>query len=118
MTIKAEYLRDVCQLLVLELTRLQQLNRPLTINDFFRFSENEKFISTIIDKYGEYMRSVRNLSAEGASIYERDMLDYLENAFSRHANTITEGTYGVVDDAYLLAINVTVNIMREADNMI
>ena len=116
MTINAEYLRDTCQLLVLELTRLQQLNRSLTINEFFRLSESEKFVSTIISKYGEYMRTTRNLSHEGTNS-EREVLSYLENACSRHANVITEGTYGVVDDAYLLAINVTVAIMREADRM-
>ncbi|MDA8481068.1 hypothetical protein NNO04_20565 [Citrobacter sp. Awk 4] len=116
MTVKAEYLRDTCQLLVIELTRLQQLNRSLTIDEFFELSENGKFVSTIIKKYGEYMRTVKNLSLEGSD-FEKEMLSYLEDAFSRHANVITEGTYGVVDDAYLLAINVTVAIMREADKM-
>lgn len=116
MTVKAEYLRDTCQLLVIELTRLQQLNRSLTIDEFFQLSESGKFVRTIIKKYGEYMRTVKNLSLEGSD-YEKGMLSYLEDAFVRHANVITEGTYGVVDDAYLLAINVTVAIMREADNM-
>ncbi|EOD8891551.1 hypothetical protein ACJ5W8_002522 [Klebsiella pneumoniae] len=116
MTIKAEYLRDTCQLLVIELTRLQQLNRKLTIADFFHLSENGKFVSTVINRYGEYMRSTKHLADEESS-YGKEMLSYLEDAFARHANVVTEGTYGVVDDAFLLAINVTVAIMREADQM-
>ncbi|MBW4211787.1 hypothetical protein [Enterobacter asburiae] len=116
MTVKAEYLRDTCQLLVIELARLQQLNHPLTIEEFFRNCEDGKFVSSIIKKYGEYMRTIKNLSLEG-TVFEKDMLSYLEDAFARHANVITEGTYGVVDDAFLLAINVTVAIMREADGM-
>ena len=50
MNIKAEYLRDTCQMIILELTRLQQLNRPLTIDEFYEWSQKEKFITTILKK--------------------------------------------------------------------
>lgn len=116
MTIEAEHLRDTCQLLVIELTRLQQLNRKLTIDDFFDLSEREVFVRTLIDKYGWYMRSIKHLIDEESS-HQKEMLSYVENAFSRHSNVVTEDTFGVVDDAFLLAINVTIAIMREADQM-
>ena len=46
---------------------------------------------------------------------DKELLAYIENALSRYTNVITPATYGVVDNAYLLAINVLFEIYREAD---
>lgn len=116
MSVKAEYLRDTCQMIVLELTRLQQLNRPLTIDQFYQWSEEERFITTILKKYGHFCRALSELKPESKH-FQSDMLSYIEDAFSRHSNVITAETYGVTDDAYLLAINVAFAISREADTM-
>ncbi|SKC22493.1 hypothetical protein SAMN05216168_4528 [Kosakonia radicincitans] len=116
MIVKAVYLRDTCQMIVLELTRLQQLNLPLSIEQFYEWSEKEKFITTILKKYGHFCRALSELKLDSAH-FQSEMLSYIENAYSRHSNVITPETYGVTDDAYLLAINVAFAISREADNM-
>lgn len=116
MKVKAVYLRDTCQMIVLELTRLQQLNRPLSIDQFYEWSEKEIFITTTLEKYGHYCMALSTLKPDSKH-FQRDMLSYIENAYSRHSNVITPETYGVTDDAYLLAINVAFAISREADEM-
>lgn len=114
MTISAEKLRDGCQWLSRELTRLEQLNRPLTIDEFYSWSEQENFISTIFEKYGDLIRGLDMLDPK-SEYCKKDILGFIENALARHTNVITSGTYGVVDNAYLLAINVLFAISREAD---
>ena len=44
MKLTPELLRDGCQWLARELTRLEQLNQPLSINDFFSWSSNEALL--------------------------------------------------------------------------
>ncbi|WP_395490725.1 hypothetical protein ACG1VR_08775 [Cedecea davisae] len=114
MSIKAETLRDGCQWLSRELSRLEQLNRPLSIDEFFDLSEDEKFISTMFDKYGHFILGLHLLDHRSEHS-NKELIAYMENALSRHVNVITEGTYGVVDNAYLLAVNVLFAISREAD---
>lgn len=116
MSMTGEDLRDICQVLIMELTRLQQLNRPLLIDEFYKWTDEEKFISNLFEKYGNYVISAQQLKAE-SKYFSPELLSYLENALSRHANVVYPETYGVVDDAYLLAINVIVAISREADDM-
>lgn len=41
MAFTAEILRDNCQLLFRELTRLEHMKRPLSTADFFEWSENQ-----------------------------------------------------------------------------
>ncbi|SUP84850.1 hypothetical protein ACILPN_20330 [Yersinia wautersii] len=116
MKLNAERLRDGSQWLIRELTRLSQLNRPLTLDEFYQFSENEIFIHKLFEKYGEFIRALDNLNPS-KNTHDAELLEYMENAFSRHANAISPNSYGVVDDAYLLAINVTASIGREADDL-
>lgn len=116
MSVTSEKLRDGCQWLSRELTRLEQLNRPLTIDEFYSWTEQEKFIRTIFDKYGKHIIGLDMLDPT-SEFCKKDVLDFIENAFARHTNVITSGTYGVVDNAYLLAINVLFEISREADRM-
>lgn len=116
MSVKADDLRDACFGLVRELTRLSQLNRPLTLNEFFQWSESEEFLSKIFKKYGEYIRAISNLDPHNSD-HDSGLVKFIENALARHVNVITPGTYGVVDDAYLLAINVMISIDREADEL-
>lgn len=116
MSVKAEDLRDACFGLVRELTRLSQLNRPLSMDEFFGWSENEEFLSKIFKKYGEYIRALGNIDPHSAN-HDAELVKYIENALARHVNVISPGTYGVVDDAYLLAINVVSAIDREADEL-
>lgn len=116
MSVTPEKLRDGCQWLSRELTRLEQLNRPLTIDEFYSWSEDEIFISTIFDKYRNHIISLDMLDAT-SEYCNKDVLDFIENALARHTNVITNGTYGVVDNAYLLAINVLFAISREADEI-
>ncbi|HDL6778375.1 TPA: hypothetical protein PXJ89_003475 [Yersinia enterocolitica] len=116
MKLNAERLRDGSQWLIRELTRLSQLNRPLTLDEFYQFSENEIFIHKLFEKYGEFIRALDTLNPS-KNTHDAELLEYMENAFSRHVNVITPNTYGVVDDAYLLAINVTASIGREADDL-
>ncbi|PIJ42838.1 hypothetical protein [Tatumella sp. OPLPL6] len=116
MKVDQDSLRDGCQWLTRELTRLDQLNHPLSIDEFFSLSEDEKFVYTTFAKYGQYMRGVELLDSR----YEhcnKELIAYIENAFSRYTNVITPATYGVVDNAYLLAINVLFEISREADTI-
>lgn len=115
MTISAESLRDGCQWLSRELTRLEQLNRPLTIDEFFKLSEDGVFIKTMFNKYSTFMRAVTNLDPDHEQC-NKELLVYMEDALARHANVITSETYGVVDNAYLLAINVLFAISREAND--
>lgn len=116
MSINSEQLRDASQWLIRELTRLSQLNRPLTLEEFYQFSENEIFIHELFENYGEFIRGLHALDPSKET-HNKELLEYMENAFSRHANVITPNTYGVVDDAYLLAINVAASISREADDL-
>lgn len=116
MNISPEKLRNGCQWLSRELTRLEQLNKPLTIDEFYSWSDQEIFIRTIFDKYGKYTLGLDMLDPT-SEFCNKDLLNYIENALARHTNVITTGTYGVVDNAYLLAINVLFEISREADKM-
>ncbi|WP_145586661.1 hypothetical protein [Yersinia kristensenii] len=116
MSINAEQLRDGSQWLIRELTRLSQLNRPLTLDEFYQFSEDEIFVHKLFDKYGEFIRGLHVLDPS-KDMHNPELLEYMENAFSRHANAVTPNVYGVVDDAYLLAINVTAAIGRESDEL-
>lgn len=116
MTISAESLRDGCQWLSRELTRLEQLNRPLTIDEFFKLSEEGVFIKTVFKKYGTFMAGIRVLDPEH-EYCDMQLLEFMEDALARHANTTYSSTYGVVDNAYLLAINVLFAISREADEL-
>lgn len=113
---QAERLRDSCMCFIRELTRLSQLNRPLSIDEFYEWSENEEFIHKIFEKYGSYIIGLHWLDPSHEH-QDKESISYIENALGRHVNVITAGTYGVVDDAYLLAINVLVAISREADSM-
>jgi hypothetical protein len=115
MTVSAEDLRDGCQWLSRELTRLEQLNRPLTIDEFFKLSEDGAFIKTIFKKYGHFTMGIHMLDPEHEYCH-KELLLYMEDALARHTNVITSETYGVVDNAYLLAINVLFAISREADD--
>ncbi|MCS3430022.1 hypothetical protein [Klebsiella sp. BIGb0407] len=115
MSIKAEDLRDGCQWLSRELTRLEQLNRPLSLDEFFDTCSDEKFIHTLFEKYGHFIIGLHLLDYRSDHC-NKELIEYMENALSRHANVITSGTYGVVDNAYLLAINVLFAISREADD--
>lgn len=116
MKLTAAKLRDGCQWLVRELTRLEQLNRPLTLDEFYSLTEQEKFVSTIFDKYRSHIIELDVLDSKSERCDE-NLLSFIENALARHSNVITSGTYGVVDNAYLLAINVLFAISREADEM-
>lgn len=116
MTISAEKLRDGCQWLSRELTRLEQLNRPLTIDEFYSWSEQENFIGTIFENYRHHIIGLEMLDPK-SDYCKKDILGFIENALARHTNVITSGTYGVVDNAYLLAINVLFAISREADQI-
>ncbi|AHE73043.1 hypothetical protein M942_13245 [Enterobacter ludwigii] len=114
MSITAENLRDGCQWFSRELTRLEQLNRPLSIDEFFSLTEQQIFIKTMFKRYGDYIIGLQTLDPESDHC-NVDLLDYIEDALGRHTNVITSGTYGVVENAYLLAINVLFSIAREAD---
>ncbi|EAZ1917336.1 hypothetical protein BZD31_22645 [Salmonella enterica] len=116
MKVAAEKLRDGCQSLTRELTRLEQLNRPLSLDEFYSWTERENFVSTIFDKYRSYIIALDVLDPKSERC-DDNLLSYIENALGRHSNVITSGTYGVVDNAYLLAINVLFAISREADEM-
>ncbi|EAN2613091.1 hypothetical protein K5I76_003840 [Salmonella enterica] len=116
MKLTAEQLRDGCQWLSRELTRLEQLNRPLSIDEFFDLSEGEKFINTMFEKYGHFILGLHLLDHRSEHC-NKELIAYMENALSRYSNVITRDTYGVVDNAYLLAINVLFDISREADEM-
>ncbi|WP_157945138.1 MULTISPECIES: hypothetical protein [Escherichia] len=116
MALTAEKLRDGCQSLVRELTRLEQLNRPLTIANLYDWSEQQAFISKIFSEYRESIKGLHALDPRSEYLND-DLLDYLEDAFDRYTNTITPETYGVVDNAYLLAINILFDISREADDL-
>lgn len=116
MKLTPELLRDGCQWLARELTRLEQLNRPLSIDDFFAWSSEDIFIKTIFTRYGEFIKGLHILDHE-SEFYCSELAEYMESAFGRHENVITPGVYGVVDNAYLLAINVLYSIAREADSL-
>ncbi|MHC5174946.1 Uncharacterised protein [Serratia rubidaea] len=116
MIVSSGNLRDGSQWLARELTRLEQLNRPLTIDEFFKWSEEGLFIKKIFKKYGNFMLGLHILNPDHEHC-NHELLRYIENALSRHANVISGGTYGVVDNAYLLAINVLFTISREADEL-
>lgn len=116
MAVTAKQLLDGCQWLTRELTRLEQLNRPLTIDEFYSWAEKNSFIHTIFNKYSNYIVGLYTLNPEHEHC-DKLLLDYIEDAFSRHTNVITSGTYGVVDNAYLLAINVLFAISREAEDL-
>ncbi|WP_265524406.1 hypothetical protein [Providencia rustigianii] len=116
MKLTPELLRDGCQWLARELTRLEQLNRPLSMDDFFTWSSNEAFIKNLFLRYGEFIKGLHILNHK-SEFYSIELTDYIENALARHENVITPEVYGVVDNAYLLAINVVFSIAREADNL-
>ena len=116
MKLTPELLRDGCQWLARELTRLEHLNQPLSINDFFSWSSNEAFIKTIFTRYREFIKGLYILDHE-SEYYCVELTEYMENALARHENVITPEVYGVVDNAYLLAINVVFSIAREADDL-
>ncbi|EMP6222837.1 hypothetical protein RX512_004026 [Providencia rettgeri] len=116
MKLTPELLRDGCQWLARELTRLEQLNRPLSMDDFFTWSSNEVFIRNMFTQYGEFIKGLHILDHEG-EFYCTELAEYMETALSRHANAITPDAYGVVDSAYLLAINFMFSIAREADSL-
>ncbi|MGR3840128.1 hypothetical protein ACUZX0_01095 [Serratia marcescens] len=115
MTVSAEDLRNGCQWLARELTRLEQLNRPLSFKDFYKWSEDGVFIKTIFKEYGQFMKGIQILDPDYEH-HNKKLLVFMEDALGRHTNVITSGTYGVVDNAYLLAINVIFAISREADD--
>lgn len=114
MSLNAESLRDGCQWLARELSRLEQLNRPLSFDNFFNWSDDARFIETIFSQYRQYIMALGILDKESGHC-NKELLNYMEDALSRHANTVIPGTYGVVDNAYLLVINVLFAISREAD---
>jgi len=116
MTTNAEWLRDTCQDLIRELTRLSQLNRPLGIEDFYKLSEGEVLLKTLFSLYRSYIIGLSRLDVESDTC-DPELTQYMENALARHTNVISPETYGVVDNAYLLAINVIMAISREADEM-
>lgn len=116
MSVTPEKLRDGCQWLSRELTRLEQLNRPLSLDEFYSWTELERFVNTIFDKYRSHIIALDVLDPKSERCDE-NLLSYIENALGRHSNVITSGTYGVIDNAYLLAINVLFAISREADEL-
>jgi len=118
MIIKAEYLRSSCQILVRELTNLQQLRKPLSIDEFFYLTENETFVRTLMRRYPQDFVGLNHLLDDNEIFAnEANLLTFIENAFFRQANVITCEELGVKDDAYLLAINIAVMISIEASDM-
>ncbi len=73
------------------------------------------FIKTIFKEYGHFMKGIQILDPDYEH-HNKKLLVFMEDALGRHTNVITSGTYGVVDNAYLLAINVIFAISREADD--
>ncbi len=70
----------------------------------------------MFEKNGHFIIGL-HLPAHRSEHCNKELISYMENALSRYANVITRDTYGVVDNAYLLAINVLFDISREADEM-
>ncbi|HEY0209502.1 hypothetical protein [Acerihabitans sp.] len=114
MSLKADHLRDGCQSLVRELTRLSQLRKPLSIDEFYEYTANELFLKKIFELYGGDIISLGILDHKNI-VHDQELINYIENAFSRHSNAVSPEDYGVNDNAYLLAINIAVAILREAD---
>lgn len=111
---KDEKLRNGCQWLIREMTRMSELQRPLTIEEFYRFAENEIFIKTLFKKNRDIILGLDMLD-ENNQHCDKEVLAYMENAFSRHANVVLRETYGVKNNAYLLAINIAAAISREPE---
>ncbi|XTD83010.1 hypothetical protein AB8849_07335 [Proteus vulgaris] len=116
MKLTPELLRDGCEGLARELTRLSQLNRPLSLDDFSDWASREEFIKNLFSKYGEFIKGLSILDSESKN-YCADLAEYMENAIARYDNAVTYATYGITDSAYLFAINILFSVYREADNL-
>lgn len=110
MAITSEKLMAGCFAIVRLLTILEQQKIPLSIEDFNRLSEKQLFIKTMTNRYTDLIPDFGFCDTRSTNC-DKDLLEFIEAALdSQNGVNDSYKMYGIVDSAYLLAINLLCEI--------
>ena len=100
-----------CKELVRELCRLVDSGCSISSDQFHDLCENERFVEHLFLEHGDLVQL--SFLDKNSTVCEPENLEYINNAFGRHANAVVMEDYGLKNNAYLLAVNFVVQILRE-----
>lgn len=108
-----QFLRKGCTELIRELCALVDRGKSMDRSQFHDLCEQERFIDFL---FTEYTGSIRiEYLNKTSSLCKSEVLSYFNEAMSRHANVVLMEDFGLKDNALLMAINVVLSVMREAE---
>ncbi len=102
-----ELIRDLCI--------LADNGAVISKDKFHNACEKEQFVELILIEHGESI--TLDYFQKSSSLRKQETIDYINNAFDRHANAETMEDYGLKNNAIFFAINVAVKIIEEIDDI-
>ena len=108
-----ENMHFACEELVRELCRLVDSDYSISSDRFHDLCENERFVDHLFLDHGDFVQL--EFLDKNSTICKPENLEYINNAFGRRANEAVMDDFGLKSNAYLLAINFVVQILREID---
>ena len=100
-----------CAELVRELSRLIDSGHSLDRDKFHDICDKERFVDHLVTEHGDFVQL--EFLDKNSTICKPENLEYINNAFGRHGNAAVMEDFGLKNNAYLLAINFVVQILRE-----
>lgn len=112
MNFTKRYLSDSCQLLSVELTRLEQLGLPFSLDEFYSWSLSGKFIESFFKQYGAYIQGLHELNPSN-DYCKKELIECINHSFEMMSQIINKEMFGITDSAYILAIHYLILIMTD-----
>ena len=110
-----EFARESTYELIRELCRLIDRGIVMTRDQFHELCDQERFVDFLFVQHKEGLRL--EYLDEQSTLCKADVLEYINNAFGRHANVVVMEDFGLKNNALLLALNTCVAILRELDDV-
>lgn len=98
-----ELIRDLCV--------LADNGETLSRDRFHDSCEKEQFIELILIEHGDVL--ILDYFKKSSALRKKETVEYINNAFLRHANAEVMEDYGLKNNAIFFAINIAIKIIEE-----
>ncbi|GAB1437638.1 hypothetical protein MASR2M36_03720 [Providencia sp.] len=115
MNFSKRYLSESCQLLSVELTRLEQLGLPFSLDEFYSWSITGEFIENLFKQYGVHIQGLHELNPSN-DYCNRELIEYINHSFEMMSHIVNKEMFAINDSAYLLSIHYLILIMTSEFN--